>query len=60
MLFAVCPPGAQSKVPPVGFAVAVKVTAAPGQKVTGAILTVGLGATVTVPAVLKDAQPLSV
>ena len=60
MLFVVCPPGFQVYVPPVVLGLAVKVTAAPGQKVTGAMLTVGLGETVTVLEVLKDAQPLSV
>ena len=60
ILLVFCPPGDQLNVPPVGLAVAFSVTVVPGQKVTGATLTVGLGATVTVPEELADEQPLSV
>jgi hypothetical protein len=58
--FVVCPPGDQLNEPPLGVAVAVSVTLDPGQNVTGETLTLGLGATVTVPVALADAQPLSV
>ena len=60
ILLVVCPPGFQRKVPPLGVAVAVSVALVPGQNVTGATLIDGLGATVTVPEVLAEVQPLSV
>ncbi len=60
MLLVVCPPGFQTKDPPLGEAVALSVTVDPGQNVTGGTLTVGLGATVTVPVALGEAQPFKV
>ena len=60
ILLVVCPPGFQLNDPPLGEAVAESVTEEPGQKVTAGTLTVGLGATVTVPDALAEEQPFNV